>query len=194
MAFGADDYRRQLASLLPRGLPWPRSADSVLQRLLAGWADELARVDLRGDALVAEADPRTTLELLEDWERAYGLPDACTELGESWSARRARLVAKIVATGGQSPAYYIAVAAELGYTVTIEEFRPWTVDSAVDAPISGTDWAYAWLVRAPAETVTWWTCDSGCDEPLASWGNTLLECVISRLKPAHTIVLFAYGT
>ena len=27
----------------------------------------------------------------------------------------------------------------------------------------------------------------------AVWGNTLLECVINRFKPAHTLVLFLYS-
>lgn len=36
------------------------------------------------------------------------------------------------------------------------------------------------------------TVQMGVDEPLASWGDSLLECVIRRLRPAHTTVYFAY--
>ncbi|MHC1700274.1 MAG: hypothetical protein AB9900_04730 [Humidesulfovibrio sp.] len=30
-------------------------------------------------------------------------------------------------------------------------------------------------------------------EPLASWGDELLECTVRDRAPAHTIVQFAYG-
>ena len=29
-------------------------------------------------------------------------------------------------------------------------------------------------------------------DPLARWGNTILECVLRALAPAHTILQFAY--
>ena len=29
-------------------------------------------------------------------------------------------------------------------------------------------------------------------EPLRSWGNNLLECTMERIKPAHTVLIFAY--
>jgi uncharacterized protein YmfQ (DUF2313 family) len=66
---------------------------------------------------------------------------------------------------------------------------------SVDDPINGEAWAYTWQVNAPAATVTtdsMFTVTSGVDRPLASWGNRLLECLINRFRPAHTIVIFNY--
>mgnify|MGYP001809569769 CR=1 FL=1 len=73
-----DDYLAQLVALLPTGPAIPREPGGVLLRLLEAPAAELARVDLRGAALLDEADPRATAELLTDWQRAFGLPDACS--------------------------------------------------------------------------------------------------------------------
>ena len=30
------------------------------------------------------------------------------------------------------------------------------------------------------------------DQPLARWGNSLLECVVRALAPAHVYVIFSY--
>jgi uncharacterized protein YmfQ (DUF2313 family) len=122
-----------------------------------------------------------------------GLPDPCAGQAQTLAERRQRLVSKLAARGGQSRAYFIGVAAQLGYTVTIEEFRQFTCTSRCNEALNPPPWQYAWRVRAPANTVRVMTCQSGCDEPLASWGNQILECVIGRLKPAHTSVIFAYG-
>jgi uncharacterized protein YmfQ (DUF2313 family) len=194
MALNASDYLQQLQAVLLRGKAWTRDAGSVMSQLLAGIAEEFARVDLRADELLYEADPRTTNELLADWERNFGLPDPCGEqLGNTISLRRDVLVYKVTSLGGQSKQFYIDLAARLGFTVTITEFKKYTVTSAVNEAMNGEDWVFAWQVNAPAETVRTMTVKSGVNEPFNAWGNEILECNISRLKPAHTHVLFAYG-
>ena len=192
----AADYLEQLKTLLPPGQAFPREAGSTLHDLLDGMSIELARVDGRGEALPAEANPASTSELLGDWERVAGLPDKCSGvLEETLQGRKAALLTKLTSTGGQSAAYFIELAAALGYTVTIEEFRPFRagVSRAGDALTNGA-WAYTWLVRAPAVSITEFRAGlSAAGERLRTWGNDTLECKINQLKPAHTIALFAYG-
>lgn len=194
MSLGADAYARQLQQLLPPGAAWNLEPGSRLSRLLRAIAEELARLDGRGETLLNEADPRTIDEMLVDWERALGLPDPCVGAGQTLAQRRAAVVARYTSVGGQAPAYYIAVALALGYTVTIKEFNPYDVDDDVESPLYGDDWAYAWEVNAPLHTVGEFSVDDPCEEPLAWWSNAALECVLNRLKPAHTILLFTYGT
>lgn len=193
----ATDYLAQLQALLPQGFAWPREADAALTKLLLAWADELARVDGRAADLIEEADPRTTAELLADWERVAGLPDPCVEAlagTQTTAQRRAALVAKLTTIGGQSAAYYIALAASLGYTITVTEFRPFVAGSVAGDALTNDEWIFAWQVNAPAESIVAFAAGRSCaGEPLRAWGNELLECVINRLRPAHTHVLFAYG-
>jgi uncharacterized protein YmfQ (DUF2313 family) len=157
---------------------------------------ELARVDGRGEALPGEANPADTNELLVDWERVAGLPDKCAGvLEETLQGRRNALLTKLSSTGGQSAAYFIELAASLGYTVTIEQFRPFRVgmSRAGDSLTNGA-WVFTWLIRAPEVTVTSFRVGrSAVGERLRTWGNDTLECKINQLKPAHTIALFAYG-
>ncbi len=195
MAMTAEDYRDQLLALQPPGAALPVDPDSTWGRLLQALADELARIDGRADDLVDEADPRTTYELLPDWERVAGLPDACTPDGHTVDARRDALTGRIAGIGGQSAAYFIWLAADLGYSVTITEFRTADAGAAVagDA-INGEPWRFAWQVNAPQTTVTDAVAgSSGAGEPLRAWGNELLECVLRARRPAHTTVLFSYG-
>lgn len=193
MGLTAADYLNQLQALLPQGPAWPREPDALLTRMLSGFSEELARVDARLSVLVDEADPRDTYELLADWERVAGLPDNCLAgATQSTAERRSALVARLTTIGGQTPAYFVALAASLGYTVTVSEYRPYRVNSAVNAPIHGELWIFVWQVNAALDTVRRFTVQGAVDDPLASWGNAILECAISRLKPAHTKVLFAY--
>ncbi|MDP1682723.1 MAG: DUF2313 domain-containing protein [Burkholderiales bacterium] len=189
----AEQYLSQLQALLPLGAAWPRDAEATLTKLLQAFSDELARVDGRAAALIDEADPRTTSELLTDWERVAGLPDSCVAVEQSTAQRIAALVTKLTTIGGQSATYYIALAATLGYAITITEFHEHSVDDDVDYPLYSAAWQFAWQVNAPLNTIFELSVDDSVDDPLASWGNEALECVINRLKPAHTHVLFAYA-
>ena len=192
----AADYLEQLKALLPPGQAFPREAGTTLHDLLDGMSIELARVDGRGEALAIEANPATASEMLSDWERVAGLPDKCSGvLEETLQGRKSALLTKLASTGGQSPAYFIALAASLGYTVTIEEFRPFRAGrSRAGDLLTNGPWFFTWLIRAPEVSVTEFRAGrSAAGERLRTWGNDSLECKINQLKPAHTIALFAYG-
>lgn len=197
MARTASDYQEQLAALLPPGQAFPREAGGSLADLLAGMAEEWARVDARAEQLIIDANPLASAELLPDWERVTALPDNCAGvLADTLQGRRAALLTKLASTGVQSAAYFVEVAAALGYAVTIEEFRPFRAGLSVagDALTNG-DWVFTWRVNAPAVTVTPFRAGrSGAGEALAAWGNDTLECKINQLKPAHTVAQFAYFT
>jgi len=192
MSLNAENYLQQLQALLPTGLAWAKSSSTTLAKLLTAFAEEFKRVDYRADDLLNEVDPRTTNELLAEWEYLAGLPDLCTGIPATIALRRELLVSKLTNTGGQSKQFYIDLAAKLGFTITITEFKRYRVNSRVNDPLNGEDWAFVWRVNSAQNTVRTFNVKSRVNEPLASWGNTALECAITRLKPAHTHVQFAY--
>lgn len=191
----AASYARSLAALLPQGQAWPTDPASTLQRVLLGLAQEMQRVDARAAALVQESDPRTTTELLSDWERSHGLPDPCVEVAQTVAERRQALMGRILSIGGQSRQFFISLAAALGYSITITEFPTEAAAISAGIPYTGTSWANTWLVNVPVTVaVRDFRAGAGsAGEPLRSWGNDVLECQFQRLKPAHTSVLFAYA-
>lgn len=189
-----DQYAEHLDALLPQGLAWPRESDARMRELTRALAEELSRVDLRGDDLLGEVLPSTTVEMLTDWERAAGLPDPCVPSGQTLQERRNALLTRLSGTGGQSRAFFIALAESLGFTITITEFSPFrTGISCAGDPLCGEDWLFVWRINAPESTIIEFRAGiSAVGEPLRKWGNELLECVFNRVKPAHTVLLFGY--
>lgn len=84
-------YAEMLAGLLPPGKLW-QLFSGLLHQLLLGCADALARLDQRVQDLLREADPRTALELLPEYERELDVAGAI-----ALDERRGRIVARLVA-------------------------------------------------------------------------------------------------
>lgn len=190
-------YLAQLQALLPPGDAWPRQTNTTLTRLLSAIADELARVDARGDQLFGEAIPAATLELLSDWERIAGLPDACsTELATTIAERRQDVVSVLTRQGGSSRAWFIAFAARLGYEVEIDEFRPFVAGLSCcgDQLLGGHSVRHTWRVRViGARYTAFRTGASQCGDLLGKITRAEdMECRMKRLKQAHTHLIVSY--
>lgn len=195
----ARDYLVQLQKLLPPGPAWSggvgASPGGMLTNLLHGFAEELSRVNNRALALLEESDPRTVSEMLVAWERATGVPDSCEPaVTLTFEQRRLRVYHKWVARGGQTPAYFIAVAAALGVPITIEEFRPAQAGrTRAGEPVYGVAWWFTWRVFIPGVIIRHARASvTHAGERIRTWGNEIITCVLEKLKPAHTEIIFAY--
>lgn len=205
----ADDYAEALAALLPTGPAWPRDRDSTLMRLMSAFADLWERVDSRAaDLLERESDPRSTIELLEDWERAYGLPDDCVAEPLTIADRQKALTAKVTMLGGQSIPFFKAFALALGYEIIIVEHAPFMcgVSECGDTRTEEGGWyrweigpeemRFFWTVKLARPRLNWFRAGSGqagVDPHLRIAIATDLECALQRYKPAHTQLRFSYS-
>ncbi|HWH86365.1 MAG TPA: putative phage tail protein [Pseudomonas sp.] len=197
MGMSGEQYRQQMSQLLPLGSAWARERDSILQRLLRGLSESLARVDLRADDLYRETDPQQTYELLERWERALGLPDECTVQGSMTVYERVRaVVAKLIHAGGQSRPYFIALAEALGYPdATITEFGPARFGMYFGSYFGGPDWYEVWRLNLPeTQVIPMRFGRAAMGERLQVWGDAELECIVNKRKPGGSIALFGYGS
>lgn len=188
----SEAYRDQLLALLPQGVVWPQHKTSVLSQVLYAFADEFARLDASINDLLKERSPLQSLALLDEWEQDYGLPEPCISPATSDVARRAAILAKILAVGGYTKAFFLQVLQGYDIDAQIEEFMPYDVDADVDTPIYDQDWIFAWMITLPADTLRVFTVLDGVDAPLAEMGNGFVECLIKRLVPAHVFTLFNY--
>ena len=210
----APDYAAAIANELPHGPAWPRDRDSELMKWCAGCAEVWGDVSARAAALaVTESDPRATLEMLPDWERAFGLPDPCVAEPLTITDRRKALVAKMTTLGGQSREFFIGVADALGYGISIREYSSFMFgvsrfgDTRSAAPQDPTDIYPRWMLGPPEIRFVWTVNVTGAKLRWVRFGSgqfgvdpmvrigiaTDLECVIRRWKPAHTQVVFNYG-
>ncbi|WP_276742458.1 YmfQ family protein [Pantoea septica] len=185
-------YRQMLVALLPRGPAW--DADDLF---LTGMAPSLSAVHERGDALMKEIDPRSVTELIDRYEAISRLPDSCAPAGvQTLQQRRQRLDAKLNLPGGVNEAFYLGQLEALGYTgVTITRYNKsqFTCQSSCTDSLYSDDWRYYWQVNMPAATqITPMTAISDCTDSLRAWGDTIAECVLEKLAPSHTYVIFRY--
>ena len=197
-----NNYLAQQQDLLPYGEAWNREADSFITHLLRGLALLWVRVHNRALGIIEDADPRTTLEMLADWETALGLPDDCLPAGNSIQERRAAVLAKLDDEGRQDPDFYQELARMLGYKITIEEYSPFICGlgrcggnvPCGDRLNGGHDVRYYWRVKIHGPRITLFRC--GASAPPDRLGKisraTELECLIRRYKLAHTYVIFEY--
>jgi uncharacterized protein YmfQ (DUF2313 family) len=123
-----DDYADAMQSLLPQGQAWPRDWGGTLMKVVRGLCGIWGDFELSASLLLEqESDPRRTIQMLPDWERNWGLPDPCYSAPQSIAERQLALVMRMTMLGAQSREFFISVAAMIGYTITISEYRTWVV-------------------------------------------------------------------
>lgn len=192
-----NDYQAQLFALQPPGRALPKEPASVWGRLLDGLACEFAREEQRADDLVRESDPREAAELLPDWERVCGLPGECPIAWDSsLQARRAAVVAQLTGAGGQRAAWFESLAALLGLSISVTEYRPFLAGlSRCGDVLNGPhDVRFVWSVTVRGKRVTRFRCgESVPGERLLDYARAEdLECLLRLYAPAHTVLIVGY--
>lgn len=184
------DYLTALEDLLPRGWAWAREPGSLRARLLAAFAALLLGHHARNCDLLAESFPCGATELLEDWERVLALPDPCMPAGRTVGERQAAVCAKIAGLGAQTKAWFVALAASVGFAIEIEEHFPARLGQARMGCFALGACQNVWTVRVLGQQLAHWQvgCASVCDPLCKSPDLSALICVIDRTKPAHTSV------
>jgi uncharacterized protein YmfQ (DUF2313 family) len=192
--YQAPDYLAAMMALGHRGRAWSIDPDTVRASVMTGLAQSYVRSGARAVNLITDAFPKTTVELLPEWETSLGLPDPCAVDGQTLQQRQAAVTARFVAAGGQSVPYFVSVAAALGYAITVTEFVAFGAGRSGAGTGCGDAFVHAWRVNAPTFTIGYFRAGaSGAGEPLQFYGNTALQCTLRRLAPAHTTVFFSYS-
>jgi uncharacterized protein YmfQ (DUF2313 family) len=201
MARTQEQYRQALANSLPQGEAFKakNNPDTVMYDLLLALAKGWSAVDKRSEDLTNEMFPQTVTESIDEWDIEYGLPSACASgISQTFAERKASLLAKFAGIGGQDKAYYIKIANDLGFDVTITEFNGarYTRDVYTSKQYGQTTHPFVWYINvAGVETIyATYTQDRFTSTQYSKLGidTTILECLINELKPAHTQVVFNY--
>lgn len=193
----ADDYYAQLCALLPPGPAWEREFNPGIDEILQAAAQELAREDLRAEALLAESEPATVRELVPDWERVMSLPDPCMGASPTFQDRQLAVRRRLLEVGGQTPAYFVELAFSMGYRQArvIEHRAPRFGRSRMGSARFGT-WSaqFMWTLQTGPRLA------QGSRFGFSHWAQTFggassgaLECLVSRAAPAHTLETINYG-
>lgn len=178
----SDDYKRVVPQFLPLGLAWKVKPGGTMDKLHCALAKEPSRVEFRGLNVLEEFDPRTSQELLEDWERVLGLPDPCDDDPSTVLADRQEAAhAKLTARDEVNESFFIELADDLGYPgATIrQEHAPFEcgISDCGDA-LQGWQghWTYTWTLILLNSTDN----------------DKTLQCLVRLYAQAHIIVHFEY--
>lgn len=170
-------YGPLVLDLLPNGLAWDRE-DPLLKKLCLAEAVELSRVDIRSKTLERELTPKETFELLEDWEKSYGLPECAAT--PTLALRRAALEAKLLQQAGHdhSMTWWTVLVDTLGFYLHYIDYGPtyFTCIDECDDPI--TDEAFVWTLAV--------------DHTYDAEQEALLACFVDKNALLTSIALVHY--
>jgi len=144
------------------------------------------------ETLLLEMHPDQAHETIADWEREYGLTPASDAPLQS---RRDAVVRKRRELGGLSRAYFIALAASIGWDITIDEPQPFMAGvGRCGDRLYTSDVVWIWIVTTQSLPYYSFRAGESCAGERLGWNpsNGVLETLLSELKPAHTFIVFNY--
>jgi uncharacterized protein YmfQ (DUF2313 family) len=129
-----DSFAAAVQNLMPRGMAWPRAADSIQTAVAQALAQGLVRFNTAiSNFCGTELDPNETVVYLPNWFSLMGLPVI------PWATiaqQQALLNWRLQDKGGFAPSRYIAMMAALGITIEVTKTAAWTLSIQAPAALS----------------------------------------------------------
>jgi len=184
-----------LADMLPGGRLFDAKNinGSNFRKMLEALAQELTRIQIKIYEISTEDDLETTTNLIEQWEKALGIPDECFSNTVSIDQRRKQIVAKFAKMNVQTEDDFISLAKYFGYNITISYG-----DVHGTFPIT-FPWVFALDGRAARHTMIIRFVDinkPGSTFPWifpVVWGEpNIIICLFEHLKPANVKIVWQY--
>lgn len=176
------EYAFVIEQLLPQGKAWRWRPGGIAKRLFEGLAYEWSRVERRARELIEEMDPRTTQEMLEDWERVAGLPAICQggDAPTTVEARQQALHSKLTAKVSGNVPFFLQLAENLGYPDAEIRYE--------GDPFLCTDPCTDGLYGFEGYWLDTWTLVTND----TTENDATLRCLVSDYAQAHEIILFEF--
>jgi len=195
--FDAAGYAVAMKSLLPQGRVWQINEGSSQAAVIDGLALTTQRSDSAAISLIQGAFPATADQLISEWNQTLGIIDPCFGAPTSSFTNQQQIVAKLSATGGQSPQYFIDLALSLGYVIKITQYTYHSVMKPVTAALSSKDWALTWQVDFAVANSYTASVEQSVGSPIGSGGYPAnmqaVICILNKYKPAHTNLIFKFN-
>lgn len=166
-----------------------RIYEKIFGKILYAFGHELFNFKERVNALINEAIPGLSRELLPEWERDLGLPDECS-LQVSTFEERARVVHTKYTTkySGLSKSFFLDYALNMGSIIKVYDLvgsgQPFRVNkSRVDrTPTDGIAGARLWSAGATFK----WIVEIKKSDP----NKNYLHCRFLQMNPAHMVLIW----
>ncbi len=190
------DIQAELLAVGPQGPMWPRDPASVWGQMLLALGGEFSRIEGQGETLADEASaPGSAVVMLPDYERVLGPDPYGRDTSAMSMAQRQQIVLqRWVESGGQSRAFYQALAAALGVSITIGEFATTQCGAAECGAASciPSPMEFYWTVSLAQGVTEVPQCGGASCGDAAYVEPSPVQPVIEALAPAHTTPVFLY--
>lgn len=168
-------------------------ASTKFGNFISVFSTEVWRFQNRIYDLYKESIPGLSVELLPDWERAAGIPNACIISVDDLTLeeRQCNVHAKIFLrpSGGLTKQFYIDYAATLGFTIVITEFstlsQPFLVGPVGVDPFDIGGRMGDRINSSTSVANVQFEIVAGPTDPEQI---ARLQCEINELKPAHVVI------
>lgn len=182
---------RQLASVIPDGRAWQAKyiSGTGMYALTSACAAEFRQIQIQIEMLAQEFDIRLTDQLLPDWEKSTGLPEACIGQMASLTDRRNAVILRLRKIPFVTKADYENLALQLtGLSVTVTpgadiELFP------LNFPIrlaSGNSYFKLYVTFNNAIAGFPYSFSFN----FVSTGDNIIRCVFEQIAPANVLIIF----
>ena len=173
-------------------------------------APELRRMDAEAATVIEEADPRTAIATIPDYERVLDLPNACVGAPEGIDDRRALVIALLLMKGGASPEYFEALGASFDRPCEVSEEFAFACGTSGAGDGLADEWddlqagadcgsflsdvaaPFQWWITSEASWASRVYAGAEVGALLLDFGDARLEYLASRFRPDHTRVHHEY--
>jgi uncharacterized protein YmfQ (DUF2313 family) len=195
-----EEVTNSLAQSFPRGRLFQsvNIEESNLRKLLIGLSFEIARIEekISKDVYEAYFINEGNDGLLEEWESAIGIPDDCFSIeGLTRDERINNVLIKLSMSGIITEEDYEDLGTLLGVEVKVQQGGnvvpfPLTFPSIF---ASTADAAFMIIIQLPATLAPTSVFTFTFPFTFADGGNSLIECIFNKIKPANVKLTFAYN-
>lgn len=193
-----EEHADSLSHFLPSGKVFLTSRMPVtrLRGLLLGLAEELYRVENTLNTITYEHQIDQTTLLIEEWEKALGIPDDCLKGGGTIEERRRLVLIKLTALSAQSVEDFIRIAGLFGFEIEVipgacRGIFPIDCGFPLIFYQYPQDARFDWIVIFKRITDP---CVFELPFPVcfSTTGYNLMICLFNKLKPANTHILYEW--
>jgi len=195
-----EEHTQATANFFPTGRPFEAKniEGTNFRKLLSVFSNELKRFEQLMIDITAQHNITTTTLLINEWERAVGIPDDCfkVDANATIEQRRKNVELKLAQLSAVSAEDFKQVASDLGFDIEIVPLASdiWPpYDIPLDSPHSQKAF-FIWQVFGDniVPDVPPYNKATGEFNPLTptSGGGNILQCVFNKMKPSMSFIRF----
>lgn len=191
-----DQVQDEMFAILTTGWAIPTERDTFGGTRYRPMALEWAAIEASAEAMLPETNPIAAKNLLPDYENVLG-PDPFGRnlAADTVAQRQAIAFQRWTGVGIMCAGYFVRLGAQLGETLTIEEF-PLFECGAAECGTEPVPWPVhlQFVVHLPA-TFEWFAeCGAlEAGEPTSGSVANFMEAIVRQEAPLHTLPVFYYS-